>query len=396
MAHEIGHVLGLAHENIDKTDKGDFPKLWKVSPYDKDSIMHSYHDIKGLTKTDCRTMSFYNKKFENIKCGLVGGKEDKCKKFPRNFVKPMDVELRTNEQTIDIGSSSAVHLEDVADYTCLGSDMSKYILNEPITSGSNVGYVKLGFALTQCLGIRSPHDPDHAYVMQSDGYFVSYNTKTGKAVWSTQSQGLGTKGDYSILFQNDGNLVIYDKKGAPTWGSGSFHGGPDAFRVKALFWQFRDGHMFLTDLDGRTAWATTGALTHTNIQIQAKNQDGSSSGYCLDTGAKVGGVEFLGLCLSDREFQRWDIFTDGTIHNKGTGSCLNDPHGENEKRVYENVCNVKDKSHQWRVHGDGTIRNRKSNKCLDNWGQQLKFGNQIQVYGCINAWSEKWWIGGIP
>ncbi|KAF9539253.1 hypothetical protein EC957_005601 [Mortierella hygrophila] len=236
MAHEIGHVLGLAHENIDKTDKGDWAKVWKVSPYDKDSVMHSYYDIsKELTKTYCRTMSFYNNGFKDLKCGLVGGTVMRCKNYRRNVVKPKDVELRTNEVLIDTGSGSAAHLEDVADYTCLGSDMSKYILNEPLISESKLGYVKLGFALTQCLGIQVPSDPDHAYVMQSDGNFVSYNTKTGQAVWSTQSQGHGTKGDYSILFQNDGNLVIYDKKGTPTWGSRSFHGGPDAFRVKALF-----------------------------------------------------------------------------------------------------------------------------------------------------------------
>jgi hypothetical protein len=45
MAHEIGHVLGLAHENVDKTDKGDWVTVWETSPHDKDSVMHSYYDI---------------------------------------------------------------------------------------------------------------------------------------------------------------------------------------------------------------------------------------------------------------------------------------------------------------------------------------------------------------
>jgi hypothetical protein len=51
--------------------------------------------------------------------------------------------------------------------------------------------------------------------MQSDGNFVSYNSKTRQAVWSTGSQGLGTKGDYNMYFQDDGNLVIYDINGKP-------------------------------------------------------------------------------------------------------------------------------------------------------------------------------------
>ncbi|KAG0063484.1 hypothetical protein BGZ90_002624, partial [Linnemannia elongata] len=280
MAHEIGHLLGLAHENIDKSDSGQTLQLWKVTGYDKGSLMHSFHDItKELTQADCRAMTFYNTEFKKLQCGFDDALV-KCRNFPKNVIKPKDVRLRTNEESIDPGSSSAAHLIDVADYTCLGSDMSKYILNRPFTSAANEGFVKIGFGLTQCLGIKALSDPDHAYVMQSDGNFVSYNTKTGQAVWSTQSQGKGTPGDYSIYFQNDGNLVIYDAKGAPTWSSGAFHGSADAFRVKALFWQFRDGHMFLTDLDGRTAWASAITRAHTNVQIQAKNQDGSRSGYC--------------------------------------------------------------------------------------------------------------------
>ncbi|KAF8925487.1 hypothetical protein BGZ47_003231, partial [Haplosporangium gracile] len=336
MAPEIGHVLGLAHENIDKTDNGDWAKLWKVSPYDKDSVMHSYHDIsKELTKTDCRTMSFYNGGFKDLKCGLVGGKEIPCKNYQRNVVKPKDVKLRTNEVKIDTGSGNAAHLEDVADYTCLGSDMSKYILNKPLISGSQLGFVNLGFALTQYLGIRVPSDPDHAYVMQSDGNFVSYNTKTGKAVWSTQSQGLGTKGDYSILFQNDGNLVIYDKKGAPTWGSGSFHRGLDAFRVKALFWQFRDGHMFLTDVAGRSAWASTQTSVYVDERIEAKKSDGSHSGYCLEADPMLL-TTFLHKCDGSK-YQHWSICTDGTIRTN-PNSCLWAPRPGNEERVEISLC----------------------------------------------------------
>ncbi|KAF9079433.1 hypothetical protein BGX23_004104, partial [Mortierella sp. AD031] len=325
MAHEIGHLLGLAHENIDKWTKdgeenaGDNIPLWKVSSYDEDSIMHSFFDIsKGVTKTDCQSMEFYNDRFKTLKCGLVDGIPMKCKKLQRNIVKLKDVRLNKNEVSVDTGSNSAAHLDDVADYTCLGSDMSQYILNNSHanTKGKKHGYLTVGFGLTQCLGVRVPSDPDYAYVLQSDGNFVSYNTKTGKAVWSTQSQGRGVKGDYSIVFQRDGNLVIYDKYGTATWSSGTHFGSPDAFRVSVRYWQFHDGKMFLSDVGGRAAWGTSTFTAHVNERIEAKNSDGSHSGYCLEADPMKYGT-FLHKC-DGTENQSWTIYTDGTIRHKNS------------------------------------------------------------------------------
>ncbi|KAI1315431.1 hypothetical protein EDD11_000764 [Mortierella claussenii] len=335
--------------------------------------MHSYFDItKELTKTDCRTMTFYNDKFQNLKCGLVGKAETKCKKLQRSVVKLKDVVLNKKEVLVDTRS---------------GRDE---------IGNKNYGYFNLGVGLTQCLGVRVLSDPDHIYVLQSDGNFVSYNIKTGNAVSSTQSQGRGTKGDYSIIFQTDGNLVIYDKNGVAAWSSASYFGSPDAFRLKVDEWQFQDGHMYLTDSAGRAVWGTFPALAHADVTIQQKNPDGGSSGYCVDSGRNSGGPTYLSHCDTNRDFQRWNIFSDGSICNKQTGLCLYDLHGENDKYVAVDVCNLNDKRYQWQLHGDGTIRNRNSNKCLNNWGQRLEAYNQIQVHDCVNAWSEKWWIGGIP
>jgi hypothetical protein len=95
-------------------------------------------------------MNFYNNGFKGLKCGLVGGNEVRCKNLKRTVVKPKDVGLNKNEAQVDIGSVSLPLLEDVADYTCLGSDMSQYILNEPFINkvDSRYGYSRLGFALT--------------------------------------------------------------------------------------------------------------------------------------------------------------------------------------------------------------------------------------------------------
>ncbi|KAK3804969.1 MAG: hypothetical protein JOS17DRAFT_816237 [Linnemannia elongata] len=400
MAHEIGHVLGLAHENVDKNENGDMLKLWKVSAYDKHTIMHTYHDItKKLTATDCRAMTFYNEGFKDLKCGLVGGKPQVCKKLQRNVVKLQDVVLNTKEVLVDTKSGRDELLEDVADYTCLGNDMSRYILNDPF-SGSNYGYFYPGVSLTQCLGVRVPTDPDHIYVLQSDGNFVGYNIKAGYAISSTQSQGRGTKGDYSISFQTDGNLVIYDKNGVATWSSASYFGAPDAFRLKVASWQFQNGQMYLSDSVGRAVWGTYPAIAHQDVRIQQKNMNGAVSGYCVDVQVgelvdKGGGFSYLNVCNGSDQ-QRWNIFTDGSIRNKRSGLCLNAPILGDEQRVYLDPCNRNEKSQQWQLRGDGTITNRYQNRCLDNREQKLQVGNPIQVYECFDVWSEKWWIGGIP
>ncbi|KAG9070378.1 hypothetical protein KI688_009715 [Linnemannia hyalina] len=248
-------------------------------------------------------------------------------------------------------------LEDVDSRTCLGGDISKYFVNAPYDV-SGFGYFDRGLVLSQCLAVRVPSDPDFFYAMQSDGNFVSYNSKTRQAVWSTSSQGLGTKGDYNMYFQEDGNLVIYDIKGKssvckPIWSSVTHDGSPRNLRLKAVDWQFRDGHMSITDGSARAVWGSFIYIAHSKVPIQQKDRDGGASGYCLDAG----------------------------MNGSGAGTILNICNGDNQK---------------WELHFDGTIRNPSAGKCLDNMGQQLVVGNKIQGWDCINAWSEKWWIGGIP
>ncbi|KAF9153498.1 hypothetical protein BG015_003278 [Linnemannia schmuckeri] len=401
MAHEIGHVLGLAHGNVEKDPNGNSLKLWKVSTYDKDSIMHTYFDpAKKLTHADCHTLSFHNKNFKEIKCGFVGEEEERCKNVQRTVLKLKDVVLNKKEVLVDTRNGRGELMEDVADYTCLGSAKSKYILNDPYIQ-DNFGFFQPGVVLTQCLGVRLSSDPDHIYVLQSDGNFVSYNSKTGKAVWSTQSQGRGTKGDYSIFFQTDGDLIIYDINGVATWSSASHFGSPDAFRLKVASWQFRDGHMYLSDSAGRAVWGIYPAFAHQDVPIQQKDRDGGASGYCLDAGTTDNSQTYLNVC-NGRDNQPWNIFTDGTIRSKCTGKCLFALYNGNEAQVNMNPCfhygNAKldARLYQWQVRGDGTIVNRAINRCLDNRSQQLKVYNPIQIYECFEVWSEKWWIGGIP
>ncbi|KAG0270931.1 hypothetical protein BGZ95_001349, partial [Linnemannia exigua] len=225
-----------------------------------------------------------------------------------------------------VGTESGVGelLEDVVHYTCIGNDPSKIL----ITSMS-------------CRG---------------DGNFVSYNTKTKKAVWSTQSQGRGIKGDYSIVFQLDGKLVIYDKDGAAT-------GLPDP------------------DSDGRPAWSSKVVGVHLDQRIAAKNSDGSHSGYCLHL---VGNLKECDGTDNVTDVLLYNIYTDGTIRNKRSGYCLYTHSTKNETPISHGACVVIDPRYIWQVRDDGTIKNTAGNACLDNRGQRLQHGNQIQVYECYN------------
>ncbi|KAF9132211.1 hypothetical protein BG015_003736 [Linnemannia schmuckeri] len=349
LAHEIGHLIGLAHE-----DKGDGP-LWITSERDDKSIMRwRYRESNSITKMDCRAMEFYASGFKTpLMCGVSGGKPVKCKPMTKDVVDlklvvlprgaPPYKQLRHDELLVDI------HNPD-----CLGPDISKYFIITPEDNGG-YGAFRRGMVISQCLAVRVPSDPNFFYALQSDGNFVSYNIKTGQAVWSTGSQGLGTKGDYDMAFQGDGNLVLYDVTGKAIWSSATYDGSPDRFRINAEFWQFRDGHMFISDLIGRSAWGTFPSFAHTDVIIGARALWGGSSNFVLDAGEnKSGWPTKLSAWKNGKQGQRWNVFTDGTIRNK----------------------------------------HRHTGKCLDNRGQQLQEGNQIQVYECFDVWSEKWDVDG--
>ncbi|KAF8946573.1 hypothetical protein BGZ47_000171 [Haplosporangium gracile] len=288
--------MGLAHE-VRGPDEEPSP-IWRLSDVDPNSLMHPLYDAeKYITKTDCRLFKFYYENFKDIRC---------------------------DESMIGSETGVAEMIQDVADPNCLGSDPNKYILNQPYRDkGIDTGYTRRGFLLTQCLGVQDERYPDYMYVLQSDGNFVSYNIKTKKAIWSTQSQGLGAKGSYSMFFQVDGNLVIYDAKGTPTWASGSWHGSSANFRIEPFYWYFKEGHMYLSDASGRFAWATRTVLAHTNQRIEAKDVNGGHTDYCLDYSSK------LYKCAGGND-QEFNIYTDGTIRSAKSDYCLYASRAENE------------------------------------------------------------------
>jgi hypothetical protein len=84
----------------------------------------------------------------------------------------------------------------------------------------------------------------------SDGHFVVYNS-ANKPIWASQKFG-GQYSDGDLCMQNDGNLVTY-KNGKPYWASNTWSKSPLA-PYKAIMQN--DGNFVIYNSQGKPTWAT--------------------------------------------------------------------------------------------------------------------------------------------
>ncbi|KAF9404931.1 hypothetical protein BGZ94_003872, partial [Podila epigama] len=372
MAHEIGHVLGLAHEA-----KNDHRKVWLASNYDSESIMKpNFADLRDITVSDCLAMDYYAKGFpEATSCRMTKAKGKVCTKVALKTVSPRANKVNSGEDYHEPKHGGRDELlKDSDDGTCLGNNPSQYVMvHPPENSQSKHGWVGLGFTLSQCTAIRLTSDPNYFYAMQSDGNFVGYNSKTGKAFSSTGSNGLGTHGNYNILFQEDGNLVIYDKKGNPTWSSGTNFGADNTFRLDPAFWAFHDGHFSIQDSATHTLWGTGTYYVYDNVSIQLKG-----SPYCLDAGGSAPGTGVILYRCNGGANQKWDILSNGMIQNKQSNNSAFGTSNGNSVIVYN--CQDGFTNQKWYFRSDDTIINYAANMCIDNSYNARNDGNKIHMW----------------
>lgn len=136
-------------------------------------------------------------------------------------------------------------------------------------------------------------------VFQADGNLVLY-TKHGAALWASGTNG---KGGSRVDFQADGNLVIYDGKKA-VWSSGSHDKG-----VVTLVAQ-TDGNLVLYDGAGKAHWDT-----NTNGRVNAADFDDGDDGaaHFEDATLALGQGFAPGATLLDNGLARLVFQGDGNL-----------------------------------------------------------------------------------
>ncbi len=94
-------------------------------------------------------------------------------------------------------------------------------------------------------------------VMQTDGNFVLYSSgaKNGRGsdmpTWASNTGGISS-GPYSLVMQNDGNLVVLDGIQRPLWASNTGGEGTGPFKFKIG----EDGNMTVTGSNGQITWSS--------------------------------------------------------------------------------------------------------------------------------------------
>lgn len=117
--------------------------------------------------------------------------------------------------------------------------------------GQSLSYRNAG--LTMRLGDRLL-TPDRELVFQAhDGNLVLYRLENGfqrEALWSSGTNGMALGPTASVLFQQDGNLVVYDNNDRARWASNSNGQGGNELRLQ------RDGNLVIYAPDERAIWST--------------------------------------------------------------------------------------------------------------------------------------------
>ena len=95
---------------------------------------------------------------------------------------------------------------------------------------------------------RNSADGRFVLVFQEDGNLVLYRTGTGQALWATNTNG---RQGSSLFMQSDGNLVLYDPQFRGLWSSGT-NGVPGAgLSIQS------DGNLVIYDnRNGQAVWAS--------------------------------------------------------------------------------------------------------------------------------------------
>ncbi len=132
------------------------------------------------------------------------------------------------------------HFGVVADGTTW-IDASKININ--ITSNETVPVLVSGTSFFQGESLVASNG--YRLIFQGDGNLVLYKDK--KPLWHTKTY---NKGAHRVVLQGDGNLVVYTASNKPLWASWSQGNGPSRLRLQS------DGNLVVYKNGGKHTWAT--------------------------------------------------------------------------------------------------------------------------------------------
>ncbi|MBS2531647.1 ricin-type beta-trefoil lectin domain protein [Catenulispora sp. NF23] len=240
-------------------------------------------------------------------------------------------------------------------------------------------------------------------VWQSDGNLVLYS-KAGKPLWASNTAG---NPGAVLVPQNDGNLVIYASQpsisvtghvsGSVLWATNTNNSGAWHLVVRA------DGNMVIDSGTGIAYTSNTyvgnpaiaGALIST-----VPTSGNSSRQVCVDDldGNTTNGTSVIGVYDCNHGWtQAWQFGSDGTIRAMGQNSatpstkCL-DTGGVNtqgsQATMYD--CQPGNVNQVWQVilstsaPGQISLKNPNSGLCLDDTNGSTANRNPFQLYGCLD------------
>jgi hypothetical protein len=112
--------------------------------------------------------------------------------------------------------------------------------------GSDAGLLRPDEVMWPDTAIESADGRFHL-IYQGDGNLVLYD-EAWSPMWATGTQGSDPG---AAVMQSDGNFVVYDAQGVALWASSSSYGHPGAWLLLQS-----DGNLVIYDVDGTPLWAT--------------------------------------------------------------------------------------------------------------------------------------------
>lgn len=104
---------------------------------------------------------------------------------------------------------------------------------------------------------------NHTLIFQNDGNLVVYDDGDSNPIWSSNTQGEGAR----AVFQRDGNLVVYSVYGNPVYSSNTANQGGVVLKLQ------RDGNLVIYTSSGRAIWSIRGGNTNTGGENEGGYDD---------------------------------------------------------------------------------------------------------------------------